>query len=332
MAALNWLPPDTTRAPPSTSRRCIDLIGRAAGPRPRLRRRGQRLLRASPRGRRYGELSRLPREAMLPIANERGNGRTCPASATRSTSCCGSRRCRTSRRGRRRGARAVRAGTSSARPWHRLPRQPLRDPRRRGRPRSSRTTSRRSRSRRAPPASVRSSRWWMHAGMLRYDGEKMSKSLGNLVLVRDLLRSYSRRRDPPLPRRAPLPRRGHFDEADLEASAVSAARLRQPAVVAEELEPLAPALADAGLAVTRWWPSIATASWPPWTTTSTRRRRCRSSHALAAHGARARTIRCQRRRPAGWCASSARGSWACGWRPSRAVEPEMGASSAVARQ
>ena len=31
----------------------------------------------------------------------------------------------------------------------------------------------------------------MHAGMLHYDGEKMSKSLGNLVLVRDLLRTYS---------------------------------------------------------------------------------------------------------------------------------------------
>jgi L-cysteine:1D-myo-inositol 2-amino-2-deoxy-alpha-D-glucopyranoside ligase len=33
--------------------------------------------------------------------------------------------------------------------------------------------------------------WWIHAGMLGYDGEKMSKSLGNLVLVRDLLRSFS---------------------------------------------------------------------------------------------------------------------------------------------
>ena len=33
--------------------------------------------------------------------------------------------------------------------------------------------------------------WWTHAGMLHFDDEKMSKSLGNLVLVRDLLRSYS---------------------------------------------------------------------------------------------------------------------------------------------
>lgn len=33
-------------------------------------------------------------------------------------------------------------------------------------------------------------RTWMHVGMLRYQGEKMSKSLRNLVLVRDLLQSY----------------------------------------------------------------------------------------------------------------------------------------------
>ena len=33
-------------------------------------------------------------------------------------------------------------------------------------------------------------RIWAHVGMLRYQGEKMSKSLRNLVLVRDLLRGY----------------------------------------------------------------------------------------------------------------------------------------------
>ena len=32
---------------------------------------------------------------------------------------------------------------------------------------------------------------WMHAGMVRYDGRKMSKSLGNLVVVPDLLRRMS---------------------------------------------------------------------------------------------------------------------------------------------
>ena len=34
-------------------------------------------------------------------------------------------------------------------------------------------------------------RYWMHVGMTEYEGEKMSKSLGNLVYVKDLLNSYS---------------------------------------------------------------------------------------------------------------------------------------------
>lgn len=35
------------------------------------------------------------------------------------------------------------------------------------------------------------SRFWMHAGMVHQDGEKMSKSLGNLTLVSNLLKEYS---------------------------------------------------------------------------------------------------------------------------------------------
>jgi L-cysteine:1D-myo-inositol 2-amino-2-deoxy-alpha-D-glucopyranoside ligase len=34
-------------------------------------------------------------------------------------------------------------------------------------------------------------RFWMHTAMVFYDGDKMSKSLGNLVWVRELLKSYS---------------------------------------------------------------------------------------------------------------------------------------------
>ncbi len=34
-------------------------------------------------------------------------------------------------------------------------------------------------------------RYWMHVAMVEYQGEKMSKSLGNLVLARDLLQDYS---------------------------------------------------------------------------------------------------------------------------------------------
>ena len=33
-------------------------------------------------------------------------------------------------------------------------------------------------------------RHWMHAGMVRLDGTKMSKSLGNLVFVHDLLKDW----------------------------------------------------------------------------------------------------------------------------------------------
>lgn len=35
------------------------------------------------------------------------------------------------------------------------------------------------------------SNFWMHIGMVGYQGEKMSKSLGNLVMVSDLLKKYS---------------------------------------------------------------------------------------------------------------------------------------------
>ena len=88
--------------------------------------------------------------------------------------------------------------------------------------------------------------YWMHAGMLRFGGEKMSKSLGNLVLVRDLLASYPgdairhylvshRYRD-----------EIDYDERDLVASATQVARLRFACRIAEEIEPFAPALADPG--------------------------------------------------------------------------------------
>jgi L-cysteine:1D-myo-inositol 2-amino-2-deoxy-alpha-D-glucopyranoside ligase len=34
-------------------------------------------------------------------------------------------------------------------------------------------------------------RYWLHTAMVRHEGEKMSKSLGNLVMVRDLLETWS---------------------------------------------------------------------------------------------------------------------------------------------
>jgi len=86
--------------------------------------------------------------------------------------------------------------------------------------------------------------WWMHVGMLRFEGEKMSKSLGNLVLVRDLLASYSGDAIRHYLVSHHYRREVEFDPADLESSAAAAARLRQACVVAEQLEPFAPAHAD----------------------------------------------------------------------------------------
>jgi L-cysteine:1D-myo-inositol 2-amino-2-deoxy-alpha-D-glucopyranoside ligase len=89
--------------------------------------------------------------------------------------------------------------------------------------------------------------WWMHAGMLHYEDEKMSKSLGNLVLVRDLLRSYSG--DAIRLYLVSHHYRGEFafHQADLEAAAVTAAQLRLAAMVAEQLEPLPAATGIAAL-------------------------------------------------------------------------------------
>jgi L-cysteine:1D-myo-inositol 2-amino-2-deoxy-alpha-D-glucopyranoside ligase len=87
---------------------------------------------------------------------------------------------------------------------------------------------------------------WTHAGMLRYDGEKMSKSLGNLVLVRDLLRTY-----PGDAIRHYLVSRHYrsevdYTESDLARSAETAALLRRACQRAEVLSPAEPAHADAG--------------------------------------------------------------------------------------
>jgi len=86
---------------------------------------------------------------------------------------------------------------------------------------------------------------WMHAGMLRYLGEKMSKSLGNLVLVRDLLRTY-----PGDAIRHYLVSHHYrsevdYTEAGLQRSADWAARLRSASLRAELLAPAEPSPADA---------------------------------------------------------------------------------------
>ncbi len=108
--------------------------------------------------------------------------------ASRSTSCCGSRRCRTSPRGARRSASVGPVGTSSARRWRCTSTarpstctaaEPIS---------SSRTTRARSRRARASPGKPFVTHW-LHSAMVNYDGEKMSKSLGNLVFVDELLKT-----------------------------------------------------------------------------------------------------------------------------------------------
>jgi L-cysteine:1D-myo-inositol 2-amino-2-deoxy-alpha-D-glucopyranoside ligase len=78
--------------------------------------------------------------------------------------------------------------------------------------------------------------WWMHTGMLRHEDEKMSKSLGNLVLVRDLLGSHGA--DAIRLYLASHHYRSElsFHEADLDAAAITAAQLRMASLLSEELD------------------------------------------------------------------------------------------------
>jgi cysteinyl-tRNA synthetase len=243
MAALNWLPPDHYPRATQHITQMQELITR-------LLERGHAYVAdghlyfsvSSWPG--YGELSRLPRDAMLPIANERGNVPDMPGKrdpldfvlwqpsapdepswaspwgagrpgwhiecSAMSTTYLGPR------------FEIHGGGEDLAFPHH-----------------ESEIAQSEGATGEAPFVS-----WWMHTGMLRYHGEKMSKSLGNLVLVRDLLNSW-----PGDAIRHYLVSHHYrdeldFHEADLEVSAVAAARLRHACRVAEELEPMAPALAD----------------------------------------------------------------------------------------
>ena len=79
--------------------------------------------------------------------------------------------------------------------------------------------------------------WWTHAGMLSFEGEKMSKSLGNLVLVRDLLKSYSGDAIRHYLVSQHYRSEVHFTEEALVRSADAALRLRAACQRAEDLLP-----------------------------------------------------------------------------------------------
>jgi L-cysteine:1D-myo-inositol 2-amino-2-deoxy-alpha-D-glucopyranoside ligase len=243
MAALNWLPPDVYPRATQHVPQMVALIGRLL----------ERGLAYTAQGHvyfsidawpAYGALSGLPHEAMLPIANERGNVPEMPGKrdpldfvlwqpsapnepswpspwgpgrpgwhiecSAMSTAYLGNR------------FEIHGGGADLAFPHH-----------------ESEIAQSEGATGEAPFV-----RWWMHTGMLRFEGEKMSKSLGNLVLVRDLLASY-----PGDAIRHYLVSHHYrtevdFHESDLGASLVAVGRLRAAAQRAEELEPLAPARAD----------------------------------------------------------------------------------------
>ena len=89
--------------------------------------------------------------------------------------------------------------------------------------------------------------WWMHTGMLHEGGAKMSKSLGNLVLVRDLLRDHSGDAIRHYLVSSHYRTEVHYDADGLARSAKAAALLRAASARTGEpgLGDLAPALAEA---------------------------------------------------------------------------------------
>ena len=243
MAALNWLPPDHYPRATEHIPQMVSMIGRLLDAGLAYAAEGNVYFSvdAWPR---YGEVSHLDRAAMLPIANERGNVPDMP--------------------GKRDPLDFVL--------WQRsLPDEPAWDaPWGAGRPGWHIECSAMSTEYLGPRFEIHGGGgdlafphhdselaqtegatgivpWvahWTHAGMLRYEGEKMSKSLGNLVLVRDLLRTY-----PGDAIRHYLVSRHYrsevdFTEADLVRSADAAGRLRRACARAEALAPDAPGRAD----------------------------------------------------------------------------------------
>ena len=113
------------------------------------------------------------------------------SSAISATSRSGSRRSRTRMRpGTRRGGPVGRAGTSSARRWRRSISGRSSRSTAEGSTSASRTTRTSSRSRAL--SGIAFAHVWMHNGMLELDAEKMSKSLGNVVTLRNVLDTWGR--------------------------------------------------------------------------------------------------------------------------------------------
>jgi L-cysteine:1D-myo-inositol 2-amino-2-deoxy-alpha-D-glucopyranoside ligase len=243
MAALNWLPPDHYPRATEHIEQMIAMIGRLVDGGPAYAAEGHVYfgVDADPR---YGEVSHVPRKEMLALANERGNVPDMPGKRDPLDFVLWQR------------SRPDEPSWPS--PW---------GP---GRPGWHIECSAMSmtylgtrfeihgggadllfphhESERAQSEGATGDRpfveWWMHTGMLHSDDAKMSKSLGNLVLVRDLLRTYSGDAIRLYLSSTHYRSEIHYDEADLERSARSAALLRAVCLRAEALSPTDPALAD----------------------------------------------------------------------------------------
>jgi len=243
MAALNWLPPDHLTRATQHIPQMQELIGRLLANGNAYTAEGHVYYSVASRPQ-FGELSHLPREAMLPIANERGNDPDMP--------------------GKRDPLDFVLWQPSATdEPSWESPWGP-------GRPGWHIECSAMGMAYLGPQFEIHGGgqdlifphheaeiaqseagsgrrpfvKYWLHAGMLSYNGEKMSKSLGNLVLVRDLLASYTGDAIRHYLVSHHYREAIDFDEADLDASATQAALLRRACRVAEELEPLATTLAE----------------------------------------------------------------------------------------
>jgi L-cysteine:1D-myo-inositol 2-amino-2-deoxy-alpha-D-glucopyranoside ligase len=245
MASLNWLPPDVFPRATQHIPEVIELIER-------LMERGNgyaaegNVFFSIDSWPSYGELSGLPREAMLPIANERGNvpdmaGKRDPLDFVLWQRSAPDEPAWESPWGPGRPGWHVECSAMSMRylgnrfeihgggadlifPHH-----------------ESELAQSEAATGERPFVG-----WWMHAGMLRHQGEKMSKSLGNLVLVRDLLRSYAADAIRHYLVSHHYRTEIDYDEAALASSADGAARLRDACLIAEQIDPFATSLADPG--------------------------------------------------------------------------------------
>jgi cysteinyl-tRNA synthetase len=245
MAALNWLPPDHLTRATQHIPQMQELIGRLLANDNAYVAEGHVYYSIASRPQ-FGELSHLPREAMLPIANERGNVPDMPGKRdpldfvlwqpSASDEPSWDSPWGAGRPGWHIECSAMGMAYLGAQFEMHGGGQDLIFPHH-----EAEIAQSESGTGRRPFV-----KYWLHAGMLSYEGEKMSKSLGNLVLVRDLLASY-----PGDAIRHYLVSHHYreaidFDEADLDASATQAALLRRACRLAEELEPLASTLAEPG--------------------------------------------------------------------------------------